>query len=125
MYIFGNVYLVPVTSPSSLYCSRKVPSFLLDGLTTASQVLCMIRERKTSMPCVCVLLHILCIHFTDRLYSHTHSGTHLCLMNNSSNTFLCPVVSRNPEIIPILHDVPQDGCTQEDHVSSSWWIFNS
>ena len=41
------------------------------------------------------------------------------------NTLLEPLLPRYPELLSGLHDISQDGTTEEDHVLPAWGILDT
>lgn len=42
-----------------------------------------------------------------------------------SSTLLEPLLSRYPKVVPVLHDIGEDSTTEEDHVFSTWRVFDT
>lgn len=42
-----------------------------------------------------------------------------------SGTLLEPLLSADPELFPVLHDVGEDGTAEEDHVFPAWRVFDA
>lgn len=68
-------------------------------------------------------------------YSHTHHATERTrqgplitpaeLLQRTHKPLLLVLCFGNPELFPVLHDIGQDGTTQEHHVFSAWGVFDS
>lgn len=41
------------------------------------------------------------------------------------NTLLEPLLFRYPKVVSVLHDIGEDGTTEEDHMFSAWRVFNA
>lgn len=41
------------------------------------------------------------------------------------NTLLEPLFSRYPKVVAVLHDIGEDGTTEENHVFSAWRVFDT